>query len=165
MPWKRNLSIQPEPGWRGVCALPPRCIRKTCYVIRSQFIDFLGPEDQSTTRPQDQRTTGPEDQRTTGPEDQRTKGPEDQRTTGPEDHRTRGPKDQRTTGPEDQTTRGPKDQTTTFRVLGRARSESRSSHRYFVAMYKKYIVSQGCGAYAPKDMLQVCTEAVDCVAL
>ena len=40
---------------------------------------------------------------------------------------------------------------TTFRVLGRARSESRSSHRYFVVMYKIYIVLQGCRAYATKD--------------
>ena len=106
IPWKRNLSTQPEPGWRGLGGraqrLPPRCIRKTCYVIRSQFIEFLGPEDQSTTRPQDQRTTGPEDQRTTGPEDQRT--------TGPEDHRTRGPNNQRTRGPKDQTARGPQGQ-------------------------------------------------------
>ena len=89
-------------------------------MIRSQYIEFLGPEDQSTTRQQDQRTTGPEDHRTTGPEDRRTKGSQDQRTTGPEDHRTRGPNNQRTTGPEDhrtrgpnnQRTRGPKDQTT-----------------------------------------------------
>jgi len=56
-------------------------------------------------------------------------------------------------------------QTTTFRVLGRARSESRNSHRYFVVMYKIYIVLQGCRAYAIKDMFQVCTGAVDCVAL
>ena len=100
--------------------LPPRCIRKTCYVIRSQFIEFLGPDDQSTTRPQDQRTTGPEDQRTRepqnqrtiGPEDQRSREPQNQRTIGPEDQRSRGPQDQRTTGPEDHRTRGPKDQTT-----------------------------------------------------
>ena len=32
-------------------------------------------------------------------------------------------------------------------------------------MYKIYIVLQGCRAYSIKDMFQVCTGAVDCVAL
>ena len=91
VPWKRNLSIQPEPGWRGVS---PQDQRTT------------GPEDQTTRGPKDQTTRGPQDQRTTGPED---KQPEDQRTKQPEDHRTRGPQDQRTKQPEDQRTKQPED--------------------------------------------------------
>ena len=90
IPWKRNLSTE---------RLPPRCIRKTCYVIRSQFIEFW-----------DQRTKALHDHRTREPQDQRTRGPQDQRTTGPEDHRTRGPNNQRTRGPKDQTARGPQGQ-------------------------------------------------------
>ena len=113
--WKTNLMVSPPltPGKKNNTLekkfkhstwtwLEGRCIRKTCYVIRSQFIEFLGPEDQSTTRPQDQRTTGPNDHRTRGPEDQRTRGPQDQRTIGPEEHRTRGPNNQRTKGPQGQ---------------------------------------------------------------
>ena len=106
IPWKRNLSTQPEPGWRGVggegAAPPPQMHSQNMLRDSLAVHRILGPEDQSTTRPQDQRTTGPEDQRTTGPEDQRT--------TGPEDHRTRGPNNQRTRGPKDQTARGPQGQ-------------------------------------------------------
>ena len=106
IPWKRNLSTQPEPGWRGVggegAAPPPQMHSQNMLAVHR----ILGSEDQSTTRPQDQRTTGPEDQRTTGPEDQRTTGPEDHRTTGPEDQTTRGPEDQRTKQPEDHRARG-----------------------------------------------------------
>ena len=119
IPWKRNLSIQPEPGWRGVggegAAPPPQMhsqnmLRDSLAVHR--IFGTRGPKHYTTTGPENHRTRGPQDQRTTGPEDHRTRGPKDQRTTGPEDQRTRGPQDHWTRGPEDQTTRGPKDQTT-----------------------------------------------------
>ena len=111
IPWKRNLSTQPEPGWRGVggegAAPPPQMhsqnmLRDSLAVHR--IFGTRGPKHYTTTGPENHRTRGPEDHRTRGPEDHRTRGPQDHRTRGPnnpEDQRTKGPNSQRTTGPEE----------------------------------------------------------------
>ena len=77
IPWKRNLSIQPEPGWRGVggegAAPPPQMhsqnmLRDSLAVHR--IFGTSGPKHYTTTGPENHRTRGPEDQRTRGPQGQ-----------------------------------------------------------------------------------------------
>ena len=80
IPWKRNLSIQPLPGWRGgggEALRPPPHMHSQNMLRDSLAVHRIF----GTREPKHYTNTGPE--KTRGPEDHRTRGPQDQRTKQP----------------------------------------------------------------------------------